>query len=361
MRQGRLAASILTPLLLAASSKRAWPVLATDATDPTDSAGPLLFLVDDQQGMRSAIERYLSNRGFRCKSFSCAEDALHAMAQTETPDALVTDVLMPDGIDGIDFLRAVRADARFCAVPTVLLTAKGLTPDRIAGFEAGCSAYISKPFDPEELVAVLRALTTNALLSRSSVLSGEVETLKDEVASVRQLLQSMVQLQLQQLQLQVGEPGKQRSDAITQLGQGAEELLERAGSLVGTADSSTAPTGSYGLAAAPAGSAAELAHVPSLTRRERSVLELVGEGMLNKEIAASLGIGLRYVEKVVPTPSIHPVPLRHPPPAFSHRTSLSPKPNLFSSDLSALACATSKRLPPSHLRGLLLSPSHRPW
>ncbi len=55
-------------------------------------AGRLLFLVDDQPGMRSAVERYLSQRGFRCEAFESASEALEAMTHT-TPDALVTDVL----------------------------------------------------------------------------------------------------------------------------------------------------------------------------------------------------------------------------------------------------------------------------
>jgi DNA-binding response OmpR family regulator len=145
-----------------ATRRTASPVAAAAADD--GDAGPLLFLVDDQPGMRSAVERYLSQRGFRCRAFESAMDALNALGTTSPPpDALVTDVLMPGGMDGLELLRSVRADARLCAVPVVLLTARGLTADRIAGYDAGCSAYVAKPFDPEELVAVLRALTSNAV------------------------------------------------------------------------------------------------------------------------------------------------------------------------------------------------------
>ena len=165
--------------------------------------GPRLFLVEDQQGMRTAVHRYLTQRGFRCEAFASGAEALRVMAESPPPDALITDVMMPDDIDGLDLLRAIRADPQLCGVPVVLLTARGLTPDRIAGYEAGASAYITKPFDPEELVAVLRALTGNALLARSALLGNEVATLRAEVAQMRQLLQASLQLQ----QLQAGHAG----------------------------------------------------------------------------------------------------------------------------------------------------------
>ena len=314
-----LAGRLLTPLLLASSRCRLGvPILAADP------GGPLLFLVDDQQGMRSAIERYLSSHGFNCKSFSSAEDALQTMVHTERlPDALVTDVLMPDGMDGLGLLRTVRSDARLCAVPVVLLTAKGLTPDRIAGYDAGCSAYLSKPFDPEELVAVIRSLTANALLSRAALINGEVASLRSEVASVKDLLQAMLQLQLQAGNAATGTSAV--APGAAQIDQGAEELLERAGLAIddsgavtgaaatgGATASSTAgggaPAVSPAVAAALGAPALDEVDMPSLTKRETSVLELVGEGMLNKEIAARLDIGLRYVEKVS-TPHTHTVSL----------------------------------------------------
>lgn len=142
-----------------------------DASSASD-IGPKLFLVDDQVGLRSAVSQYLSQRGFRCEAFSSAEEVLEALARAKPPpDALVADVLMPGGMDGLDLLRTVRADSRLCAMPVVLLTARGLTADRVAGYDAGASAYVSKPFEPEELVAVLRSITRNSLLARTRTLA----------------------------------------------------------------------------------------------------------------------------------------------------------------------------------------------
>ena len=276
-----------------------------------------------------------------CAAFASASDALREMAEAPPPDALITDIMMPDDIDGLDLLRAIRSDPHLCGVPVVMLTARGMTPDRIAGYEAGCSAYITKPFDPEELVAVIRALTSNALLARSALLGNEVATLRAEVAQMRGLIQSMVQLQriqtaaLEQQQQQqqqqqqdesgggVGadeapaegatagaprqlsaaaappplapDPGGASSSTLSPTERAESDLAARLAPFL--EDGATAGGGG-GEGATPLGVDSRLTH-PSLTRRERSVLELVGEGALNKEIASQLGVGLRYVEKVV--------------------------------------------------------------
>ena len=290
---------------------------AAESDDAGGAGGPSIFLVDDQPGMRSAVERYLSDRGFRCRAFESGSDALDALARANPPpDAMVTDVLMPGGLDGLDLLRAIRSDARLCALPVVLLTAKGLTPDRIAGFDAGCSAYLSKPFDPEELVAVLRSLTSNALLAKSvrekERLGDDVAALRDEMANMRQLLRALLQLQLGQTNAAAagdlsdapikklaelanpsnaagGDPLVEEAVGQAAAQKAARDRIERVlkGDMGQRSDAAT-PASSRG-----ASSSAALEHVPHLTRREKSVLELVGEGMLNKEIASQLGIGLR--------------------------------------------------------------------
>lgn len=135
----------LRPPLRAATLRRcAAPVSAVSSARPNQR----LVLVEDNDGMRTALQRYLSENGFNCESYAGGADALRAMANGRTPDLIITDVMMPN-LDGLTLLQRVRADQRFCAVPVVLLTAKALKSDRIAGFKAGASAYVSKPFDPE--------------------------------------------------------------------------------------------------------------------------------------------------------------------------------------------------------------------
>ena len=58
-------------------------------------------------------------------------------------------------VDGYQFLKQMREDARFSNLPVVFLTARGMTKDRIQGYHSGVDAYLSKPFDPDELVAIV--------------------------------------------------------------------------------------------------------------------------------------------------------------------------------------------------------------
>ena len=133
-------------------------------------AGPRLLLVDEADSMRNALQRYFEQRGFRCDAVATGHAALEMMARAPPPDVLITEVLIsPESVDGLDLLHAVRADPRLCGTPVVLLTTRGLTSDRVAGFSAGASAYVSKPFDAEELVAIVRALAQNAMLARGAL------------------------------------------------------------------------------------------------------------------------------------------------------------------------------------------------
>jgi DNA-binding NarL/FixJ family response regulator len=231
---------------------------------------PRVVVVDPRDDMRDALQRYLSEQGFRCDAVGSANEALQAMSQTLLPDALISEVTMDGPMDGLGLLRAVRSDARLCHMPVVLLTARGLSPDRIAAFRAGASAFISKPYDPQELVEVLRSLMTNALLARGAGMESEMRALREEVASLRQLLQAvLMQRPRAPLQLDEQRPMVLRPpDPPLQLPSGAAQAQ-------------------YGQPGRPG------IDPPRLTPRERSVLELVGEGMLNKEISNDLGVSLR--------------------------------------------------------------------
>ena len=122
------------------------------------------MLVEDQDGLRTAVCKYLQKSGYQVDTFSHVDAAFDAITQGLLPDLIVTDVIMP-GLDGYQLLKRVRADPRLCGVPVVLLTARGLSDDRIVGYNAGASAYVSKPFEPEELLSVVNAQLTNARLA----------------------------------------------------------------------------------------------------------------------------------------------------------------------------------------------------
>ena len=75
------------------------------------------------------------------------------------PDVVITDVMMPR-CDGYELLKKLRSDERLGGTPVIFLTAKGMTLDRTQGYEAGVDDYISKPFNPDELVARVKNVVT---------------------------------------------------------------------------------------------------------------------------------------------------------------------------------------------------------
>jgi DNA-binding response OmpR family regulator len=117
---------------------------------------PRVLLVDDDEDVRHMTRVALGFEGFDVIE---AEDGTAGVAAVhrERPDAVVLDVMMP-GRDGIDVLRELREDAAFADLPIVLLTAKaGLNAEQ-EGWDAGATAYLTKPFTGTALAATLRKL-----------------------------------------------------------------------------------------------------------------------------------------------------------------------------------------------------------
>ena len=115
-----------------------------------------LLIVDDDERIRKLLQKFLTRNGFIA---SGARDAAHARRLLDGLefDLIVLDVMMP-GEDGVALTRSLREDI---ATPILLLTAKGETEHRIAGLEAGADDYLTKPFEPKELL-----LRINAILRR---------------------------------------------------------------------------------------------------------------------------------------------------------------------------------------------------
>ncbi len=76
----------------------------------------------------------------------------------KTPDCLILDIRLPGPMNGLELLKTIRDDTILSSLPVVLLTARGRVEDRIAGYDAGADAYLSKPFDPEELLSIIDSL-----------------------------------------------------------------------------------------------------------------------------------------------------------------------------------------------------------
>jgi DNA-binding NarL/FixJ family response regulator len=118
---------------------------------------PLTILVaDDEPGIRLSVSDYLQMAGYSVLTAETGKDAL-AMINAHQPHLLVTDITMPE-MDGYDLVRQVRQQPAFRLLPVVFLTARTQTQERIRGYQAGCDVYLPKPFELDELAAVIRNL-----------------------------------------------------------------------------------------------------------------------------------------------------------------------------------------------------------
>ncbi|BFM38768.1 response regulator transcription factor [Synechocystis sp. LKSZ1] len=199
-----------------------------------------LLLVDDEPGVRESVQAYLEDGGeFQVHAASNAIEAWDYL-QYHLPELIISDIMMPQ-VDGYQLLAQLRADPRFKSLPVIFLTARGMTCDRIQGYQSGCDAYLSKPFDPEELEAMI-----HNLLARRQV--------NLEASSESNKLQEIYQ-EIRTLKEQISHPA--------------------------------------GLTTTPAPMKIDL------TPREQSVLDLVAQGLMNKEIASQLKTSVRNVEKYV--------------------------------------------------------------
>jgi len=199
-----------------------------------------ILLVDDEPGVRTSVKAYLEeDEEFEVTLASNAQEAWQCL-QMESPDLIISDIMMPQ-VDGYEFLQQLRDDPYFKNLPVIFLTARGMTSDRIQGYEAGCDGYLPKPFDPDELVAMVKnILQRRKIQTESNVNQDQLGQLFQEVKDIKRLL-------------------------------GSQSVLTTTPSPIAV----------------------------ELTPREQSVLDLVAQGLMNKEIAKELNTSVRNVEKYV--------------------------------------------------------------
>jgi two-component system alkaline phosphatase synthesis response regulator PhoP len=119
-----------------------------------------ILIVDDDKEIVRVVRAYLEKAGFYTLTAHNGETALHSIRH-DRPDLIVLDLMLPDR-DGWDVTRIVRADEALARMPIVMLTARVEDGDKIAGLELGADDYIPKPFNPNELVARVRAVLRRA-------------------------------------------------------------------------------------------------------------------------------------------------------------------------------------------------------
>ncbi|MBW4649831.1 MAG: response regulator transcription factor [Kastovskya adunca ATA6-11-RM4] len=202
---------------------------------------PLLILVaDDNLGTRLSVSDYLEMSGY---SVVTAEDGQKALSLIDTyhPHLIVTDINMPR-MDGYELVRAVRQRPVFRLLPVVFLTERSTTEERIRGYQLGCDMYLPKPFEMQELGAVIRNL-----LERSQMIQSEWRFSSPE-----------------------GNAPAEKSAATSK---NSHELHKP--------------------------SASPIAEDFHLTKREQQVLDFLTTGLSNPEIGNQLHLSPRTVEKYV--------------------------------------------------------------
>ena len=129
---------------------------------------PLLILIaEDDPGIRLSVSDYLELSGY---SVIAAENGTKALSMLEKyhPHLLISDIKMPEK-DGYELVKNIRQLPQYRLLPVVLLTECGGTSNRIRGYQVGCDVYLPKPFEMEELGAIIRNL-----LERSQIVHSEL-------------------------------------------------------------------------------------------------------------------------------------------------------------------------------------------
>ncbi len=112
-----------------------------------------ILVVDDEQRIIDLAQMYIEQEGYEVESTTDGLDALQRIQQDE-PALVVLDIMLP-GMDGLEICRRVRTQSD---VPIIMLTARNEDIDKIVGLELGADDYLTKPFNPRELVARIKAI-----------------------------------------------------------------------------------------------------------------------------------------------------------------------------------------------------------
>ena len=124
-----------------------------------------VLIVEDEQSIASFVSLYLKNAGYDVRSAATGAEAL-AQAASADVSLIILDLMLPD-IDGIDVCRRIRQRSE---VPILMLTARDEDVDKIIGLEVGADDYLTKPFNPRELVARVKSILRRATPERRSTL-----------------------------------------------------------------------------------------------------------------------------------------------------------------------------------------------
>jgi DNA-binding response OmpR family regulator len=128
---------------------------------------PTILLVEDEPDLIEVVSHILEIEGYQVVRATGADSALSALQETR-PDLIVSDVMMP-GLSGFDFFQQVRARPEWSTIPFMFLTARGDRVDRRFGMGLGADDYLTKPFDPEDLLIAVQVRIERAAAMQRTV------------------------------------------------------------------------------------------------------------------------------------------------------------------------------------------------
>lgn len=133
----------------------------------TEGVRRRILVVEDHVPLLRLLARCLQQAGYEVMTARHTQEAIEHLGEV-VPDVIVSDIMLP-GADGYALARQVRSNARTDLIPIVFLTAKASRVDRIKSLRAGVDAYLTKPFEPEELVASIENILARVRLTHRRV------------------------------------------------------------------------------------------------------------------------------------------------------------------------------------------------
>ena len=139
-----------------------------------------ILMVDDNATNLQVLSQTLAGHGYRLLAAKNGESALSIVAKTH-PDLILLDIMMP-GMDGFEVCQRLKADPSAADIPIIFLSALGQTEDKVRGLRAGAVDYITKPFQPEEVIARVRThLTLHCLQLQLEAANAELRDLNENL------------------------------------------------------------------------------------------------------------------------------------------------------------------------------------
>lgn len=142
------------------------------------------MIVDDDETMVNLLSTVLEFEGFKTRKAISGKDALQAISE-DHPRLILLDIMMP-GMDGFEVLASVRGDPATESIPVIMLTARTDDRDMFEGWRRGADEYVTKPFDPHDLVEVINRVLSKSYQERLEERAKQVDYLLEVLQKIEE-------------------------------------------------------------------------------------------------------------------------------------------------------------------------------